>query len=190
MARVPKNQIIEGLEAKEGEFVTANDGLPYSGKYHIISGIAYAGENEKSFPTPIPLDQLEESSLAGIISAVGYATAAYAMVKSNINMAKQTAEKIIPKSNIQPDDAEGSPSRTGKSTFTQKTNDSAKIIKEIKFSKLSSIIVEQLKKDPLYKIVEINFDLSNVAQQIDEGDKIIPGLKSFINIAKIESNEY
>jgi hypothetical protein len=179
MGRVPKNQIIEGLEAKEGEFVTANDGLPYSGKYHIISGIAYAGENEQSFPVPIPLDQVEESSLAGIISAVGFATAAYAMVKSNINMAKQTAEKIIPKANIRPE-GEGTASRTGKSIFTQKTNDPDKIIKEIKYSKLSAILVETLKKDPLYKIVEINFDDIDVTQQINNGDEIIPGLSEFL----------
>jgi hypothetical protein len=178
MARVPKNQIIEGLEAKEGEFVTANDGLPYSGKYHIISGIAYAGENERSFPTSIPLDQLEESSLAGIISAVGYATAAYAMVKSNINMAKQTIEKIIPKAAIE---SSGDP-RRGKSTFTQKTNDSSKVIKEIKYSRLSAITVEQLKKDPLYKIVEVDFDSTDKDKQIEEGEKIIPGLKTFVNL--------
>jgi hypothetical protein len=182
MARVPKNQIIEGLEAEEGEFVTANDGLPYSGKYHIISGIAYAGENEKSYPTPVPLDQLEDNSLAGIISAIGYATAAYNMAKSNIDMVKQTAEKAIPKSTVQAD-GEGTTLRSGKSAFTQKTNDSAKVIKEIKFSKLSSIIVEQLKKDPLYKVVEIDFSSPSVEKQIEDGDKIIPGLKTFINYA-------
>lgn len=183
MARVPKNQIIEGLEAKEGEFVTANDGLPYSGKYHIISGIAYAGENEQSFPTPIPLDQLEENSLAGIISAIGYATAAYAMVKSNINMAKQTIEKIIPKATVQAEGEGSTNRRSGKSTFTQKTNDPNKVIKEIKYSKLSAILVEQLKKDPLYKIVEVNFESPEAEKQIEEGEKIIPGLKSFIDYA-------
>jgi hypothetical protein len=190
MARVPKNQIIEGIDAQEGEFVVASNGLPYEGKYHIINGIAYAGENEKSFPTPIPLDQVEESSLAGIISAVGYATAAYAMVKSNVNMIKQTAEKFFPKSNVKPDDAEGSPPRTGKSTFTQKTNDPNKIIKEIKYSADYISILEPLKKDPLYKVVEIDFDLPNVIQQLEDGEKIIPGLTTFVNAEKGDSNEY
>lgn len=182
MARVPKNQIIEGLEAKEGEFVTADDGLPYSGKYHIISGIAYAGEKQDSYQVPIPLDQLEDSSLGGIVSAIGYATAAYAMVKSNVDMIKQTAEKFIPKNTVQAE-GEGSERRSGKSTFTQKTNDSNKIIKEIKHSKLSLIIIETLKKDPLYKIVEIDFDSPSVEKQIDDGEKIIPGLKSFVKYA-------
>ena len=178
MARVPKNQIIEGLVAEEGEFVTADDGLPYSGKYHIISGIAYAGENQDSYQVPVPLDQLEDNSLAGLISAVGYATAAYAMVKSNADMLKQTVEKIIPKKTVE---TSGDP-RKGKSNFTQKTNDPDKVIKEVKSTKLSSTIIEALKKDPLYKVVEIDFDAPNLNQQIEDGDKIIPGLKTFINL--------
>jgi hypothetical protein len=178
MARVPKNQIIEGLEAQEGEFVTANDGLPYSGKYHIISGIAYAGEKQDSYPTPIPLDQLEDNSLSGIAAIAGYATAAYAMAKSNIDMAKQTAEKVFPKATIE---SSGSP-RKGKSFFTQKTNDPNKVIKEIKSSKLSEMIVSQLKKDPLYKVVEVDFDSVDKDKQIEEGEKQIPGLKTFVNL--------
>ncbi len=105
-------------------------------------------------------------------------------------MIKQTAEKFFPKSNVKPDDAEGSPPRTGKSAFTQKTNDPNKIIKEIKYSANYISILEPLKKDPLYKVVEIDFDLPNVFLQLEDGEKIIPGLKSFVNIAKIENNPY
>jgi hypothetical protein len=43
-------------------------------------------------------------------------------------------------------------------------------------------LISSLKKDPLYKLVEIDFNSPTTTQQIEEGDKIIPGLKTFVNL--------
>ena len=181
MARVPKSLITESIPAKEGEFVYADSGLPYSGKYHIISGIAYAGDNQLSFYPPVQLDQVPESQYASLISSIGYATAAYAMAKQNFEMIKQTAKKIIPSNQIQKS-GESQLQRTGKYIFTKKTNDPNNIIKEIKNDSSNSELILSLKKDPLYKLVEIDFNLTTIQQQIENGEKIIPGLKTFVNL--------
>ena len=188
MARFPKSLITEGIPAKDGEFVFADSGLPYSGKYHIISGIAYAGENEQSYPEPIPLDQVPENQFASLISTIGYATAAYQMAKQNVGLIKQTAEKVLPSPPIQKS-GESQAQRIGRYAFAQKTNDPDKIIKQFNFQEenkvkltLSNAVLESLKKDPLYKIVEINFDSPDIEQQIEDGEKTIPGLKTFINL--------
>jgi hypothetical protein len=190
MARVPKSLITENIPAEEGEFVYADSGLPYSGKYHIISGIAYAGENEKTYPDKIPLDQVPENQFTSLISTIGYATAAYQMAKQNAEMIQQTAEKVFPSSPVQKS-GEGSTPRSGKISFAQKSNDPDKIIKELntsttKVAGLSAIVakvqLDTLKKDPLYKIVEIDFSAPDATKQIEEGDKIIPGLKTFVNL--------
>ena len=177
----PLNQTQSGLVAKNGEFVTANDGLPYSGKYYIQNGAAYAGNDPLEYLVPIPLDQVPENQFATLISTVGYATAAYTMAKQNFEMIKQTTEKIISSNPLQKLSTSLKP-RTGKSTFTQKLNDPNNIIKEIKNDSSNSELILSLKKDPLYKLVEIDFNLTNLQQQIEEGDKIIPGLKTFVNL--------
>jgi hypothetical protein len=177
----PLNQTQSGLVAKEGEFVTADDGLPYSGKYYIQNGVAYAGNDSLEYFVPVPLDQVPENQFANLISTLGYATAAYTMAKQNFEMIKQTAEKIIPPKQIQKLSTSLEP-RTGKSTFTQKTNDPNNIIKEIKPNALNNIVIESLRRDPLYKLVEIDFNSPTTTQQIEEGDKIIPGLKTFVNL--------
>jgi hypothetical protein len=191
MARVPRSLITENIPAKDGEFVYADTGLPYSGKYHIISGVAYAGENEKTYPQPIPLDQVPENQFASLISTIGFATAAYQMAKQNVEMIQQTAEKIFPSTPTQKSGGEGGVTRTGKISFAQKSNDPDKIIKEYnpsstKAAGLAAIIakakLDEAKKDPLYKIVEIDFNAPDANQQIDEGEKVIPGLKTFISL--------
>lgn len=177
----PLNQIQPGLIAKDGEFVTADDGLPYSGKYYIQNGVAYAGEDPLEYLVPVPLDQVSENQFATLISTIGYATAAYTMAKQNFEMIKQTAEKIIPPKQIQKLSTSLEP-RTGKSIFTQKTNDPNKVIKEIKNDSSNSELILSLRKDPLYKLVEIDFNSPTTTQQIEEGEKIIPGLKTFVNL--------
>lgn len=187
MARVPKSLITESIPAKEGEFVYADSGLPYSGKYHIISGVAYAGDNQSSFDPPVPLDQLPDNQFATLMSTVGYATAAYAMAKQNIELIKQTSEKIFPNTPIQKS-GESQAQREGKYAFAQKTNDPDKVIKQFNLQEksvkatLNNAVLTTLRKDPLYKIVDIDFSSLDIQQQIEEGDKIIPGLKTFVNL--------
>lgn len=184
----PLNQIQSGLTAKDGEFVYAEDGLPYSGKYYIQNGVAYAGNDPTEREVPVPLDQMPENQFASLISTIGYATAAYQMAKQNVELIKQTAEKVFPSPPIQKS-GESQAERTGRYAFAQKTNDPDKIIKQFNFQEenktkltLNNAILSSLKKDPLYKIVEIDFTATDAPNQIEEGDKIIPGLKTFINL--------
>lgn len=181
MARPPRNQIQKSITAKEGEFVYADSGLPFSGKYHIISGIAYAGEDEKTYPEPVLLDEVtvKFNLFSSIITSVGLGTAAYNMVKQNVDTAKNLVEKYIPSKPKQSNEVQ---IRSGMYYFAQKSNDPNNIIKEIKDEKSNKNTITSLQRDPLYKVVTIDFSISNVDQQIEEGDKIIPGLKTFINL--------
>ena len=178
---IPESQVISNQIAKSGEFVYSDSGIPYVGAYHIINGKAFAGAVLNTFEVPIPLDQPPTNVMASVVNIVGFGTAAYAMAKQNINNAKNLIEKFIPSAQIQKSN-EGSTPRTGKSTFTQKTNDPNKVIKEIKNDSSNSELISSLKKDPLYKLVEIDFNSPNTTQQIEEGEKIIPGLKILVNL--------
>lgn len=183
----PLNQIQSGIPAKDGEFVYADSGLPYSGKYHIQNGVAYAGEDPSVNEVPVPLDQVPENQFASLISTIGYATAAYQMAKQNVELIKQTAEKILPNKPIQAESASLKP-REGKYAFAQKTNDPDKVIKQFNLEEksvkatLGNAVLVTLRKDPLYKIVDIDFSSPDAQQQIEEGDKTIPGLKTFVSL--------
>jgi hypothetical protein len=176
----PLNQIQSGIVAKDGEFVYASDGLPYSGKYYIQNGVAYAGENLSINEVPIPLDQTPDNQFATLISTVGYATAAYAMAKQNIELIKQTSEKLIPTKPVQKQSTSLEP-RTGMCSFTQKSNDPNKVIKQFNSSN-DSLLLSALKKDPLYKVVDIDFSALNIQQQLAEAEKTIPGITTFVNL--------
>ena len=181
MSRKPRSLITVNIPAKDGEFVYADSGLPFSGKYHIISGIAYAGENEKSYPQPVPLDEVSTkfNPFASIIASVGLGTAAYNMVKQNVDTAKNLVEKYIPSKPKQSNEVQ---LRSGIYYFTQKLNDPNNVIKELKDEESNKDIIKSLQQDPLYKIIAVNFSVPNLQQQIEEGDKIIPGLKTFVNL--------
>jgi hypothetical protein len=175
MARKPASQIQENLTTNGDEFVYPDTGLPYSGKYHIISGQPFAGENQTTFKAPIPLTIPTRSVMAEVIAAAGTLTAAYELAKQNIDTAKNLYEQNISpliKSKADPDRVT---QRNGVFNFFQKSNDPDKVIKEI-----SGIDVLKLRKDPINRIVTITFGIDTTPQQIEEGEKIIPGLKSFL----------
>jgi hypothetical protein len=181
MIYIPKSQIIENQNAKEGELIYAESGIPYSGKYFVIQGLAYAGERPEEGKPLIPLDQPDVNTLAEIQALLGAATGVYSFFKSRMDLVRGIKEKFVPAQPVQAQ-GEGSSPRQGILFFTQKTNDPNKVIKEIKPNTLNNIIIESLRKDPLYKLVEIDFNSPTTTQQIEEGEKIIPGLKTFINL--------
>ena len=172
MARVPKSQIQENLTAKDGEFVYPSSGLPYSGKYHVIQGQAYAGSTQSSFPTPVKLDIPSSNIMSYIIGAGGFATAAYAVAQKNINMAKGLYDQYKPQSIVQ-----SSTKKEGIKNYLQKSNDPNKIIKEI-----SENDIYQLKQDPINKIVTIDFSSNESFSQLEAAEKIIPGITAFVNL--------
>ena len=173
--RVPASQIQENLTTNGDEFVYPDTGLPYSGKYHIISGQPFAGENQTTFKSPIRLTIPERSVMAGIIETAGALTAAYELAKQNIETAKNLYEQNVSPLIVSKSDLNRGIIRTGVVNFFQKSNDPDKVIKEI-----SGIDVFKLRKDPINRIVTITFGVDTTPQQIEEGEKIIPGLKSFL----------
>ena len=177
MTYIPKAQIIENQNAKEGELVYAESGIPYSGKYFIIQGLAYAGEQPEEGKPLIPLDQPDVNTLAEIQALVGAATGVYSFFKSRMDLVKGIKEKIIPAQPVQAQ-GEGSSPRQGITYFSQKVNDPNKVIKEVK----NILTVTALKQDPLYIVVQIDFSSPDVDKQIEEGNKQIPGLKTFVNL--------
>lgn len=174
---IPKSQIIENQTAKEGELVYAESGMPYSGKYFIIQGLAYAGERPEDGKPLIPLDLPNVNTLAEIQALIGAATGAYSFFKSRMDLVRGIKEKIIPAQPVQ-SQGEGSVPRQGISYFVQKINDPNKIIKEVK----DPNSIASLQQDPLYIVVQIDFSSSDVNKQIEEGNKKIPGLKTFLEL--------
>jgi hypothetical protein len=172
MARVPKSQIKENLTAKPGDFVYPPSGLPYTGKYHVIQGKAYAGATQNSLPTPVKLEIPSSNIMAYMIGAVGFATAAYAIAQKNVEAAKGLYDQYKPQQTVST-----SGSKVGVHNYLQKSNDPNKIIKEI-----SATDVFQLKKDPINKIVTITLGVADTPQQLIEAEKIIPGITAFVNL--------
>lgn len=200
--RNPKNQIKNDLYTGGGEFVYKTTGLDYIGYYHIINNKAYAGRDQFSsnfkvvegrkigdksplqiqFLTPVELDiapaLLPEGAppnfLANIGNVVGFFTDAYSFAKSNLDTAKSLAEKYIPSKVVKPNTP-----RQGLHYFTQNKLDTNKVIKEVEPNDVS---LSSLQQDPTYIVVQIDFSAPDSNQQIEEGDKKMPGLKTFINL--------
>jgi hypothetical protein len=185
---VPKSQLLENLTAADGELIYAQTGLPYTGKYHIVSGKAYAGAYfMKEFNPAVPLDKPDLNLVAEINALVGNYLGAKNWAKSRLERIKALKQDITDTVNsfsapVQKQD-EGTTPREGVSYFVQKTNDPNKVIKEYKKSDISTTnVIATLNRDPLYKVVIIDFSASDVDAQIENGDKIIPGLKTFVNL--------
>jgi hypothetical protein len=185
---VPQSQLLENLTAADGELIYAETGLPYSGKYHIVSGKAYAGAQfMKEFNPAVPLDKPDLNLLAEINALVGTYLGAKSWAESRLARIKALKQDVKDAVNsfsapVQTQ-GEGSSPRSGISYFSQKTNDPNKVIKEYRKSDVSTTnTISALNSNPLYKVVIINFDASDLDKQIEDGDKIIPGLKTFVSL--------
>lgn len=177
MKRVPKSQIQESQTTNGDEFVYPDTGLPYEGKYHVINGQPFAGENENTYKVPIPLEIPSKSVMAELIAAAGALSAAYELAKQNISTAENLYnQNIAPLIKSKSDPNVNSP-KTGVHNYFQKSNDPNKVIKEI-----SGIDVFKLKKDPINKIVTITLGVADTPQQLIEAEKIIPGITAFVNL--------
>jgi hypothetical protein len=184
---IPQSQILPNLTAVDGELIYAESGLPYSGKYHIALGKAYAGAKFMEFDPAVPLDKPDLNLVAEINALVGNYLGAKNWAKSRLERIKALKQDITEtvksfSAPVQKQD-EGTTPREGVSYFAQKTNDPNKVIKEYKKSDISTTnTIAALNRDPLYKVVIIDFSASDIDAQIENGNKIIPGLKTFVNL--------
>ena len=172
--RVPKNRVKTGKHTDGNEYVIASSGIEYKGYYYEENGVAYAGKDSTVYQTKILLELAPVNFMADIALTTGFFTDAYNFAKSNLETAKTIANKVFPSKPIQ--QSSDNP-KFGTHNYIQKNNET--IIKEIDSSDL---MFPKFKKDPTYKVVSINFNSMDVEQQIEEGDKIIPGLKTFVNL--------
>lgn len=185
MTYIPTSQKIENLVAKEGELIYAKTGLPFSGEYHIVSGKAYAGAKFDFKKPAIPLDK-PDLNLATEIQALvnnylGIVSWAKARAERLKSLKRTTEETLNAAKQVLKKQDEGSSPREGIYYFVQKTNDPNKKIQEFsKSDKNTTNAILFYNNSPKYKVVLIDFSANNIEYQIDEGEKIIPGLKDFL----------
>jgi hypothetical protein len=173
MARIPKNQIITDQQARLNEFVYVDSGLAFSGSYHIISGKTYAGANEKTYTQPVPIEKPQNNALANVISTTGLGSAAYNLAIRNKNTARNLSPISINPHIIRTDLS----LKTGVSYYFQKSNDPNYIIKKVSYEE-----AYQLAKDPINKVISIDFSLENLDEQLTNAEKTIPGITTFVNL--------
>ena len=186
MARTPKNQILKNIKAQANEYVYVESGLPFSGYYHIINGRAFAGGDESTYPQPVPLEKPQNNVLTNIIKTVGLGTAAYNLAIRNKetarNLAPLTINPHIVQANIPQDYSKSDIKsefnlKTGVSYYFQKSNDPNYIVKKVSYEE-----AYQLAKDPINKIVSIDFSAENLDNQLIIAEKTIPGITTFVNL--------
>jgi hypothetical protein len=173
MARIPKNQIITNQQAVFNEFVYVDSGLAFSGSYHIISGKTYAGANERIYAQPVPIEKPQNNALANVINTTGLGSAAYNLAIRN----KNTAYNLAPTS-IHPHIVRLNPSlKSGINYYFQKSNDPNYIIKKVSYEE-----AYYLSKDPINKVISINFSSEDLDEQLTLAEKTIPGITTFVNL--------
>jgi hypothetical protein len=172
--RIPKNRVKTNKYTHGGEYVIASSGTEYKGYYYVENGVAYAGKDLTVYPTKILLELAPVNFMADIASTTGFFTDAYNFAKSNLETAKTIADKFFPAKPIQ---QSSGIHKTGTYNYVQKNNET--IIREID---PMDPMFPKFKKDPTYQVVSINFSSTDTEQQIIDGEKQIPGLRTFVNL--------
>ncbi len=175
---IPRSQIVENKNAKPGQWVFKKTGVPYLGKYHLIKGQPFAGPTFVLNKPQTPLEKTTESNLFRILINSGPTSPAYLMAIGNpggIGTLAGVAVTAIPIIKGVFTEGDDNP-ETGFRVFIQKSNEEPKTIKEVQDNSPDHQLAMQ---NAFYKIVKL--DLSkDLIPQVEEGDKIIPGLKIFL----------
>jgi hypothetical protein len=174
---IPRSQIIENKKAKIGEWVYKKTGIPFLGKYHLIKGKPFAGAIYQPAKISQLLEKTTESKLFKILTTSGPNSPAYLMAIGNpggIGTLAGIAAVGIPI--IKGVFDEGDAEEVGFRVFIQKSNAEPKIIKEVKDN---SPDYTAAVSNPLYRIVKLDMS-KDLNPQIEEAEKIIPGLKIFL----------
>lgn len=175
---IPRSQIVENKKAKIGEWVYKKTGIPFVGKYHLIKGKPFAGAIFSPTKPQQPLEKTTESKLFKILTTSGPNSPAYLMAIGNpggigtlVGVAAvgiPIIKGVFPESDSMP--------QTGSRIFIQKSNVEPKTIKEVKEN---SPEYNAASSNPFYKIVKLDMS-KDLNPQIEEGEKLIPGLKIFL----------
>jgi hypothetical protein len=176
---IPRSQIIENKNSKIGEWVYKKTGIPFLGKYHLIKGKPFAGATFQPNKVLQPLEKTTESKLFRILTTSGPNSPAYLMAIGNpggLGTLAGVAAVGIPIIKNAFAESDNTESERGFRVFIQKSNAEPKIIKEVKDN---SPDYELAKSNTLYKIVKLDMD-KDISSQLEEAEKIIPGIKIFL----------
>jgi len=175
---IPRSQIVENKNAKIGEWVFKKTGIPFLGKYHLVKGKPFAGAIFSPTKQSQPLEKTTESKLFKILTTSGPNSPAYLMAIGNpggIGTLVSVAVAAAPIVKGVFADSDSKPT-SGFRIFVQKSNVEPKTIKEVKENSLEYTAASA---SPFFKMVKL--DLSkDLDPQIEEGEKSIPGLKTFL----------
>ena len=168
--KVPSNKVKTGKYTPGGEFVEETTNKAYQGYYYELNNSLYAGREFKAGAPKII--RVQE---ANKLYYNNFDTAIFSLI-SGITSQQLSSPKVAGITNTS-----GSPIRY----FAKKLNTNPILIKEIDKNTYNS-----LQKDPTYQTIIINLpsgDNPN-SKVIDNADKQMPGLKSFI-LSSFPSNE-
>jgi len=160
--KIPQNQIIESKYTIGKEYMFVSTQNEYQGYYYELNGKLFAGkEFNPNNPEIIKIQSSRFNKLLSNLSTYTYGKLSGVNISSNI-------VNSLPKS----DNPNASSIET--KFYCSKINVSPTIIKEISEDNYKTI-----QNDPIYKTTYVGI-YNNKVQSIDDADKQIPGLKTFL----------
>jgi hypothetical protein len=173
--RVPKNIIQVGKYTSGNEFVEEKTNKPYQGHYYELNGSLYTGIEYSMDAIKIikkqDQNQLYNSSNTALFSLVSGITSQQLSTPS-INVISNSKRDNLP-----PINQSASPTPpTSHQFFIQKINVNPIIIKEVDEKSYNSV-----QGSPLFKTTFIG-NYNGVNQTIDQAEKQMPGLKTFLSV--------
>jgi hypothetical protein len=167
--RIPKNQI--SINNNPTSLSYDSSGLKHSGPSYQINGVNYSGEYKNNHSPVSSLLIPEKNNVkSSIISKFGYGTEQY---KRSINNNYFAASLITkPANNIKTN------TKNLKGIKYYYKNNS-NIIKEISYNEYISW---SKSGNPLIKLTKLDFNSSNIENDINQSEKQIPGLRLFLGL--------
>jgi hypothetical protein len=166
--KVPKNIIQTGKYTSGGEFVEEKTNKPYQGYYYELNGLLYTGKEYSIDAIKIikkqNQNQLYNSSNTAIFSLVSGITS------------QQLSTPSINSINNNPIGISFTPLNKNPQFFVQKINVNPIIIKEVDEKSYISV-----RGNLLYKTTFIGI-YNGVDQNLDQAEKQMPGLKTFLSV--------
>jgi hypothetical protein len=166
--RIPQNQIVESKYTVGKEYLLLSTHKEYQGYYYELNNKTFAGkEFNTNAPEIIKITSDKVNPL--LLNTATYLYGLLSKVKINNTKFNSLSKLDDPDIDTFPDITE-----VTNTYYSKKIN--SNIIKQI-----SKETFSELQSNPLYVTTSVNPDNSN----IDEADKIIPGLKDFILVKKV-----
>lgn len=168
--KLPKNQILTSKYTSGGEYVTDKEYKNYQGYYYELNNKVYAGKEFNATASVLlksnspEINKLITNPLTSIYGAIS----GVKLPQTNISSIPFTGEEKM-------------------RYFIKKINANPIVIKEVNKSNF-----DQIKSDPLYQSLEVDFKYSITDTELNNLDKQMPGIKAYLQsdlIPNTSSNE-